>query len=129
MTSWFRRIGTKGSVLMKRTAFLAVIVFVGVCLQCFLVASASAHHIIITASASCVNGATVISFTATSWTPGGIGGSNSEIDILFDGVKVFSGAFTPASGQFTGQQPAPSATNIVTVKAVAIADWDDGFLA
>jgi len=89
--------------------------------------SASAHSLTVTASASCVNGASVISFTATSWNPGGIGGSNSEIDILFDGVKVFSGAFTPASGQFSGQLPAPSATNVVTVEGVAVGTWDDNF--
>jgi hypothetical protein len=92
--------------------------------------TASAHSLTVTASASCVNGAPVISYTAISWNPGGTGGSNTEIDILFDGVKVdaqpFSLATTPPD-QFSGQMPAPSATNTVVVEGVAIAVWDDGF--
>jgi len=76
-----------------------------------------------------VNGAAVISYTATSWNPGGVGGSNPEIDILFNGVKVDSQPFALPTDAFSGQKGAPSATNIVTVTAVAIADWDDGFLA
>jgi hypothetical protein len=114
---------------MKRTVSLLLVALVALCFQVFLASPASAHDLTVTASASCVNGAPVISFTATSWNPGGIGGSNGEIDILFDGVKVFSGAFTPSSGQFTGQIQAPSATNKVIVEGVAIDNWDDGFLA
>jgi len=91
--------------------------------------TASAHDFTLTATASCVNGAPVISYTAISWNPGGVGGSNAEIDILFDGVKVDAQPFTFPTDQFTGQMPAPSATNKVIVKGVAIANWDDGFLA
>lgn len=88
-----------------------------------------AHSITLTASASCVNGAPVISYTAVSWNPGGTGGSNTEIDIFFDGVLVDSQPFsanTTPPDQFSGQKPAPSATNTVVVEAVANGDWDDG---
>lgn len=92
--------------------------------------TAWAHSLTVTASASCVNGAPVISYTATSWCAGaaGSGCNNPVIDILFDGVKVDSGAFTVANnGQFSGQKPAPSATTSVDVTAVATGTWDDGF--
>jgi hypothetical protein len=92
--------------------------------------TASAHSLTVTASASCVDGAPVISYTAVSWNPGGTGGSNTEIDILFNGVKVdmrpFSLATTPPD-QFSGQKAAPSATNTVIVKGVASGAWSDGF--
>ncbi len=89
-----------------------------------------AHSLTVTASVSCVNGAPVISYSAVSWNPGGTGGSNTEIDIFFNGVKVdsqpFSLATTPQD-QFSGQKPAPSGTNTVIVDAVANGVWDDAF--
>jgi hypothetical protein len=116
---------------MKRIVSLVLIGLVATCLQSFVVGTASAHSVtVITATASCVNGAPVISYTAISWNPGGTGGSNTEIDILFNGVKVdaqpFSLATTPPD-QFSGQMPAPAATNTVIVEAVASGVWDDGF--
>jgi hypothetical protein len=44
--------------------------------------TAWAHFLTVTASASCVSGVAVISYTAVSWNPGGTGGSNTEIDIF-----------------------------------------------
>jgi hypothetical protein len=88
-----------------------------------------AHSITLTATSSCVNGAPVISYTAVSWNPGGTGGSNTEIDILFDGVQVDSQPFsldTSPQDQFSGQMPGPSGTNTVVVEAVANGAWDDG---
>jgi len=118
--------------MYKRTVRLLLVAALAIGLQGVLVGTASAHTLTVTASASCVNGAPVISYMAISWNPGGTGGSNAEIDILFNGVKVdaqpFSLATTPPD-QFTGQMPAPSATNTVVVTGVAIANWDDGFLA
>ena len=118
--------------MFKRIAWLFLIGALVIGFQGVVAGTASAHDLTVTATASCVNGAPVISYTAISWNPGGTGGSNAEIDILFDGVKVdaqpFSLATTPPD-QFSGQMPAPSATNKVTVEGVAIANWDDGFLA
>lgn len=114
---------------MKRATSVLFVGLAVLCFQVLLGTSASAHDLIITASASCVNGAPVISYTATSWDPGGTGGSNTEIDILFDGVKVDAQPFTFPVDQFSGQAAAPSATNTVTVTGIAIGNWDDGFLA
>lgn len=114
---------------MKRNVSLLIVALIALCFQVLLARPASAHEFTLTASANCTNGAPVISFTATSWNPGGVGGSNGEIDILFNGVKVFSGSFTPSSGQFTASIQAPSGTSVVTVEGVAIDNWDDGFLA
>ena len=87
---------------MKRIVSLVLIGLVATCLQTFVVGTASAHSvIIITATASCVNGAPVISYTAISWNPGGTGGSNTEIDILFNGVKVDAQPFSLASSLMT----------------------------
>lgn len=88
-----------------------------------------AHSLTVTASVSCVNGSPFISYTAVSWNPGGTGGSNTEIDIFFNGIKVDSQPFSLAQNppdQFSGQMPAPSATNTVIVEGVANGAWDDG---
>lgn len=117
---------------MRRTVSLLFVAFVALCLQVSFASSASAHDLTVTANASCANNAAVISYTATSWNPGGSGGSNAEIDILFNGVKVDSQPFSAATvppDQFSGQQQAPSDTNKVIVSGVAVANWDDGFLA
>jgi len=120
---------TKRFSTFRRTTLLfltgaAAVVFQGVVAQ-----TASAHSLVVTATASCKNGAAVISYTATSWNHTDIGGTNTEIDILFNGVKVdaqpFSLSTTPAN-QFSGEKPAP-ATASVTVQAVAAGNWGDGF--
>ena len=98
--------------MSKRIAWLFLIGALAVSFQGIVARTASAHTLTVTATASCVNGAAVISYTAISWNPGGTGGSNTEIDILFNGVKVdaqpFSLATTPAD-QFSGQMPARKA--------------------
>lgn len=117
---------------MKRTLSFLLVAFAALCLQASLAGSALAHDLTVTANATCVNNAAVISYTATSWNPGGTGGSNAEIDILFNGAKVDAQPFSPATtppDQFSGQQVAPSDSNKVVVEGVAIANWDDGFLA
>jgi hypothetical protein len=116
------------SVFRRTTSFLltgaATIALQGIALQ-----TANAHSLTVTASASCLSGAAVISYTAISWDQTDSAGSNPEIDILFNSVKVdaqpFSLATTPKN-QFSGQKPAP-ATSSVTVEALAAAVWDDGF--
>jgi hypothetical protein len=116
--------------MCRRTAWLFMLVILAIGFQGVVARTASAHHLTVTASASCVNGAPVISYTAVSWDQIDLAGSNPEIDILFNGVKVdaqpFSLATTPKN-QFSGQKPAPSATNTVIVEGVAVDAWDDGF--
>jgi hypothetical protein len=116
--------------MYKRTVRLLLVAASAICFLGVMAGTASAHFPIVTATASCANGVAVISYTAISWNPGGTGGSDTEIDILFNGVKVdaqpFSLATTPPD-QFSGQMPAPSDTNTVVVEAIAVATWDDGF--
>lgn len=111
---------------MKKAATLFVFVAAAFAFQ----GVASAHSLTVTATATCVKGIPVINYTAVSWNPGGVGGSNTEVDILFDGVKVDSQPFSLSQippDQFSGQQAAPSGTNKIVVEAVAMGQWDDGF--
>jgi hypothetical protein len=95
----------------------------------FLAGTASAHSLTVTATAACsANGIPVITYTVVSWDTTDLAGSNAEIDILFNGVKVDMQAFTVATmNQFTGTMPAPSGTNTVIVEGVAVDKWADGF--
>jgi hypothetical protein len=98
--------------------------------QLVMAGTASAHFLMVTASASCVNNAAVISYTATSWNQTDFTGTNPEIDILFNGFKVDAQPFTLATtpkNQFSGQKPAPSGTTTVAVEGVAVDPWGDGF--
>jgi len=112
---------------MKRIVSVLLVVLVALCVQAYFASSAEAHYLTVTASASCVKGVPIISYTAVSWNPGGVGGSNTEIDILFDGVKVDSQPFVAPKDQFSGQMQAPSAATLVTVEGVATGTWDDNF--
>ncbi|HWO34473.1 MAG TPA: hypothetical protein VNO32_37245 [Candidatus Acidoferrum sp.] len=114
----------------RRIAGLFLIVALAIGIQGIVAGTASAHSLTVTASASCSNGAAVISYTAISWNPGGTGGSNTEIDILFNGVKVDMQPFSLSTNppdQFSGQMPTPSATSTVVVEGVASGTWDDSF--
>jgi hypothetical protein len=116
--------------VLRRTASLFLLGAAAVAFQCVVAETAYAHSLSITASASCVNGSPVISFTATSWNRTDIGGSNAEIDILVNNVKLTSGVFTVANtNQFSGTVAAPngSAGTTVTVEAVAAVAWGDLF--
>jgi hypothetical protein len=101
-------------------------------LQAAVVQPAFAHFLTVTATASCSNGAAVINYTVTSWNqdPANPGGTNPEIDVLFNGIKVDEEPFlsntTPAN-QFSNTLPAPPGTNNVDVTAVAAQAWGDGF--
>jgi len=112
------------SLLLSGTAVLL--------LQAAVVQPAFAHFLTVTATASCSNGAAVINYTVTSWNqdPANPGGTNPEIDVLFNGIKVDEEPFlsntTPAN-QFSNTLPAPPGTNNVDVTAVAAQAWGDGF--
>ena len=124
----------KGSSRMNRiTSSPSKLALAGVALlalQGFTLQKAYAHYPIISATASCSNGSAVISYTASSWdqNPADPGGTNPEIDIYFNGVKVDMGAFAANSNppdQFSNTLPAPAATNNVSVQAVAAQPWGD----
>lgn len=116
---------------------LAPAVLAGAVLLVFQAATiqkAYAHFPNIYATASCSNGVAVISYTAYSWdqNPADPGGSNPEIDILFNGIKADMGAFLPNTNppnQFSNTVPAPAATTNVDVQAVAAQKWNDGYQA
>lgn len=88
---------------------------------------AYAHHPIIVATASCSNGAAVISYTVTSFDQYLIEGENPDVEVLFDGVVVDTGAFSTTPYGFMGMKPAPLATDTVIVEALAVGTWGDGF--
>lgn len=121
----------------NRVASLAVAGAALLVLQLSAVQKAFAHYPIITATIACSNGAPVISYTVTSWDPGstqsGIyganDGNNPQVDVLFNGVVVGSGAFigtTVPPDQFTGSALAPQGTSTVNVEAIAVGMWGDG---
>src|SRR5262245_60514046 len=90
---------------------------------------ASAHSVSITAAASCKNNTAVIDYTVTSWNQVDIAGTNTEVDVLFNGVKVDAQAFKLNSNppnQFSGEAVAPAASP-VTVQASVVGAWGDGF--
>src|ERR1700749_1493122 len=95
--------------------------------QVAAVQKAYAHHPNVSATATCSNGVAVINYTATSWDPGDPNGDgdNPEIDILFNGAPLASGAFLPSPAQippdqFSGTVNAPQGTDTVDVQAVAV---------
>lgn len=91
--------------------------------------SAFAHSLTITATASCSNGAAVISYTVASWDQVDIAGSNPTITVSFNGSVVDTEPFslsTNPPNQFSGTKPS-TATGSVTVEAIAVGTWDDGY--
>jgi hypothetical protein len=89
---------------------------------------AYAHYpVIVSATASCSNGAAVINYTVGSWQTGTLAGSNNAIEVLFNGSPVDSEALNPPSDQFSGTMPAPLFVSTVVVDAYAADAWDDGY--
>jgi len=116
----------------KKAASLFLTGVAAVALQGVVAQTAFAHSLTVTANASCSNGAPVISYTVTSWDQNAAdpGGTNPEIDVLFNGVKVDAEPFlssTTPPNQFSNVMPAPAATNTVDVEAVAAQVWGDGY--
>jgi len=95
--------------------------------QLSLADSAWARYPRITASAVCdsTSGAVDIQFTSTSWVFESPEGDNAQIDILFNGLVVGTGAYQAPEYSFSGSAPAPPGEQ-VTVTAVAVANWGDG---
>jgi type VI protein secretion system component Hcp len=105
-------------------AGVALIVFQGSIEQ-----NAFGHSLTITATASCSNGAAVISYSVISWDQIDTAGSNPTITVSFNGSVVDTEPFslsTMPPNQFSGTKPS-TATGSVTVGAIAVGTWDDGY--
>ncbi len=91
---------------------------------------ARAHHSDLTAQCEVIGQEVTISGVAASWLqdPGDDGRSgNPHIDILFDGVVVFTGAYTSVNGYEFGFGPiAVTGPGPITVASVAVAPWNNG---
>src|SRR5579863_1072387 len=96
---------------------------------------AFAHYpIVYSAVPSCSNGTIIITFTINSWDINGSNNSyptdaglNPNVEVLFDGVDVASGAFALPKYSFTGMADAPLGVTSVHVSALAVAKWGDGY--
>jgi hypothetical protein len=93
---------------------------------------AYAHHPIVSAaSPACVNGAVVINYTITSWDVGSTtatgAGENGNVEVLFNGNVVGSGAFSDPTDSFSGQAAVGNIPSPVHVSALAVATWGDGY--
>jgi hypothetical protein len=118
----------------KRVVSLALAGAALIVFQVAAVQKAFAHHPNVTATATCSNGVGVINYTASSWDPGNPNGDgdNPEIDILFNGVALASGAFLPSQvppDQFSGTVDAPQGASTVDVQAIAVGMWGDSYPA
>src|SRR3954447_23376953 len=121
-----KRIGRserKSKTMFGRKVRLLVMAAAVLGCQLALTATAAAHSLTVTATANCVNNAAVIGYTVTSWDIGQLDGTNPEIDIYFNGVKVDAQAFTLPNNQFSGQLPVPFGATAVTVEADAVGTW------
>jgi len=120
------------SASLRRVTSLSLTGFAMIVMLASTTQKAYAHFPTLTASASCSGGAAVINYTVGSWNPGGVGGSNPDIRVFFDGAPAADGALDPNTNppdQFSGTLTAPQGTNTVDVVATAESAWDDGFAA
>jgi len=95
-----------------------------VAVQLLSASSAFAYFVTISATAVCSDGVAVINYTAGSWDPG-VPGTNTQVNILFDGTVVDSRPFVQPTNSFSGSRPAPH-TGTVTVTANAVGVWGTG---
>jgi len=92
---------------------------------------ASAHYVQIEARSECAptSGGAVIGFVASSWSNVSPGGDNPQVNVLFNGVTVATGAFGSGVYSLSGSLPAPSGSSAgdsVWVSVVAAGTWGDG---
>lgn len=119
---------------LERVASLALAGAALVAFQVAAVQKAYAHYPIVTAAnASCVNNTIVINFTITSWDVGSVSpygsgphsGENNNVQVLFEGVQVASGAFVDPVDSFSGSANAPLGVTSVHVSAISAGTWGD----
>lgn len=106
---------------LKHPVLMIALAFV---LQALAATSASAHSLFLTARGLCVRDTLQISFTVNS-----DGYPHNNVAVSFNGVQVFTGAFTAANHyQFSGTLNAPGAPgDTVAVSATAVGPWGDGY--
>jgi hypothetical protein len=114
--------------MRMRFGLLALVAVLMLASQTFVAGTASAHHTEIFAEAVCDPSTGVISidYVSTSWLLADGGGANPQIDILFDGVVVATGAYASPAYSFSGSEPAPPGSYSVVVTALAVGNWDNG---
>lgn len=77
----------------------------------------------LTATAQCAaDGTSVISYTSTSWDTSTPDGSNSDVDVYLNGVKIHDGAYVLPGNSFSGSVAAPSGTS-AAMAAIANGEW------
>ena len=119
----FKSLFNRKTVLKRMASLLlvgaTVVAFQGV---------AYAHFPIIAATATCSNGAAVINYTVTSWSPGTLSGSIAEVNVTFNLAVVDTEPLALPLDTFSKTLPAPLATNTVDVQAFPASPfiWGDG---
>jgi hypothetical protein len=117
--------------LSQQTAFgrfalpILAVVLLGIAVQ-----SAYAHHPVVSgATPFCGPNGPEITYTVSAWVINGPGmeSENSNVEVLFNGAQVGSGAFVDPTDSFTGTADAPAGVTSVVVSALAVATWGDGF--
>jgi hypothetical protein len=115
--------------MRARFGLLPLASLLAVASQLFMGGTAFAHHPEIFAEAVCdpTTGIMSIDYVSTSWLLSDGGGANPQIDILFNNVKVAQGSYEAPAYSFSGSLPAPAGDTVV-VTALAVANWDNGFV-
>jgi hypothetical protein len=112
---------------MRKSLLRHLLVGVGIVgLQLVAASSASAYFLTVTAQAVCSDGQPVINYTAGSWGTH-LAASNTQVNILFNGVVVDSQPFVLPTNSFSGSKPAPLNATTVTVTAIGAGVWGDGW--
>ena len=88
-----------------------------VALQLLSASSALAYFLTISANAVCTDGVPTINYTAGSWGTH-LAGTNTAVNVLFNGVVVDTQPFVLPTNSFSGSEPAPAGATSVTVTAI-----------
>jgi hypothetical protein len=108
---------------MSRLPALALVPVLAFVLAADAAASPPTISVSVVAEAVCTAGSPTINFTVS-----GTNGPHANVDVSFNGIKVFDGAFAgPVSQldqQFSGSAAAPAGT--VVVSAEAVGAWANG---
>src|SRR5262245_13938796 len=113
--------------MFRRTLLRPLAIGVGVvALQLLSASIAFAYFVTVTANAVCTDGTPMISYTVGSWTTAQAG-TNTQVNVFFNGSVVDSQPFLLPTNSFSGSKPAPPSATTVTVLARAVGVWGDGF--
>jgi hypothetical protein len=113
--------------MFRKDLLRSIAVGVGVVgLQLLSASSAFAYFVTVSANAVCTDGVPVINYSvgSSSTYPGG---TNTAVNVLFNGVVVDTQPFVLPTNSFSGSEPAPAGATSVTVTAIGAGIWGDGF--